>query len=73
MRPYVEKSQKLPPGVPRIVYPTSRLGLFLLNSLFTVAGSSPVKSIISLFGKGKKKEEVDIDLPDYLQINRSRF
>ena len=73
MRPYVEKSQKLPPGVPRIVYPTSHLGLFLLNSLFAAVGSSPVKWVIGLFGKGKKKEEVDIDLPNYLQINSNRF
>ena len=69
MRPYVEKSQKLPPGVPRIVYPTSRLGLFILNNLFAVVGSSPVKWVTGLFGKGKKKEEVDIDLPDYTTID----
>ena len=64
MRPYVNKCQELPPGVPGLVYPTSTLGVHVLNTLFKIVGSGPVQWFISLF-TGKKDSKIDIELPDY--------
>jgi 2-polyprenyl-6-methoxyphenol hydroxylase-like FAD-dependent oxidoreductase len=64
MRPYVNKCQELPPGVPGLVYPTSTLGVSVLNNLFKLVGSGPVQWFISLF-TGKKDSKIDIQLPDY--------
>ncbi|TDE15597.1 FAD-dependent monooxygenase [Dyadobacter psychrotolerans] len=66
MRPFVESSQKLPPGVPRIVYPTSKIGVAILNGLFSIVGSKPVKNIIGLFSSKNKDPEKEIELPDYV-------
>lgn len=65
MRPYVESSQKLPPGVPRIVYPTSKVGVAILNGFFSFFGSKPVKNIMTVFSGKKKEPKQEIELPDY--------
>lgn len=65
MRPYVEKCQKLPPGIPQLVYPQSAFGVAVLNRLFSIAGSKPVQWIISIFGKDKKVMKEEIHLLDY--------
>ncbi|KYF55981.1 FAD-binding monooxygenase [Sorangium cellulosum] len=39
MRPYVDLAQKLPPGVPWIAHPKSRLGVSLLHTALRVASS----------------------------------
>ena len=65
MRPYVEKCQKLPPGIPKLVYPQSRLGLGVLNGAVSLIGSKPVKWVIGLFGSEKKAKKKEIILPDY--------
>ncbi|QJD79457.1 FAD-dependent monooxygenase [Spirosoma rhododendri] len=68
LRPYVESVQKLPPGVPWIVYPKSKLGVFVLNKAFAVAASDAVKKLIGLFSKKDDKhaeEEAEFDLPEY--------
>jgi 2-polyprenyl-6-methoxyphenol hydroxylase-like FAD-dependent oxidoreductase len=67
MRPYAEACQKLPPGVPRLVYPTSKPGVAVLNGFVSAAGSRFTKSVISLFSNPKKKTGKEIDLPDYKQ------
>jgi len=64
MRPYVEKCQELPPGIPALVYPTSRVGVGLLNGVFRIVGSRPVKGLMALFSS-KKKKKIVIELPDY--------
>lgn len=69
MRSYVEECQKLPPGIPGIVYPESRWGVSLLNGLITVAGSKPVKWMIGLFSGNKKEDKQEIELPDYENRN----
>ena len=68
MRPYVESSQKLPPGVPRIVYPTSKTGVAILNGIVSVFGSKPVKNIMNLFSGKNKEAKQEIELPDYEEI-----
>ncbi len=68
LRPYVESVQKLPPGVPWIVYPKSKIGVFVLNKAFALAASDAAKKIMSFFSKKDDKhadEEAEFDLPDY--------
>jgi 2-polyprenyl-6-methoxyphenol hydroxylase-like FAD-dependent oxidoreductase len=45
MRPIVDLAQKLPPGAPRIINPTSRLGVGILRSAVRLAASAPVKAL----------------------------
>ncbi|RZM30226.1 MAG: FAD-binding monooxygenase [Pedobacter sp.] len=66
MRPYVEISQKLPPGIPGLVYPNSKFGIGVLNTLASVVASKPVQWIMSLGGSNKKKPKKEIILPDYM-------
>ena len=65
MRKYVESSQKLPPGVPGIVYPTSKVGVSILNSVISFFACRQVQSFINLFNNKKKIEKAEIELPDY--------
>ncbi|MHA4894661.1 FAD-dependent monooxygenase [Pedobacter sp. PWIIR3] len=66
MRPYVEKCQKLPPGIPWAVYPTTKFGLFILKQLVATVGSKPVKWLIGKLSGGNKTPEKEIQLPNYL-------
>ncbi|TWR28157.1 FAD-binding monooxygenase [Mucilaginibacter achroorhodeus] len=63
LRPYVAKVQKLPPGVPNLVYPRSKMGVAILNAAFRVAGSNFFKAVMKLFGKDKKKPKEELELP----------
>jgi len=65
MRAYVESSQKLPPGIPGIVYPTSKVGLAILNGIVSLFSSKPAKNLIGLFSSKDKKDKKEIELPDY--------
>ena len=65
MRPYIEKIQKRPPGVPRLVYPTSKFGVAVLNTLFGLAASAPAKFITGLFASKKSQPKKEIELKDY--------
>ncbi|WP_025144319.1 FAD-dependent monooxygenase [Pedobacter jeongneungensis] len=65
LRPFVEKVQKLPPGVPGLVYPKSRTGVNILNTLFSIAGSKPAKYIMRLFSRDKKAPQKDLELKHY--------
>jgi 2-polyprenyl-6-methoxyphenol hydroxylase-like FAD-dependent oxidoreductase len=65
MRPYAAKAQQLPPGVPRLAYPDSKIGVAILNSFFSLAGSKLAKSVMKLFSKGDKQPKEEIHLPDY--------
>ncbi len=65
MRPYINNIQKRPPGVPSFVYPTSKIGVAIINSIFSIVASPPVKFITRLFGKNKAKPKKEIDLKDY--------
>jgi len=65
MRPYVEKCQKLPPGIPNLVYPQSRFGVAILNKMIFLAGSKPAKWVMVFLGSDKKAPRQEIALPDY--------
>ena len=68
MRPYVESVQKLPPGVPWIVYPRTQLGVSVLNKLAGLFASKPVQNLVGLFTSTEPEDEskqADIVLPDY--------
>lgn len=65
MRPYVSRVQQLPPGVPRLAYPDSKLGVVILNSFFALAGSKLAKFVVKVFAKNKKEPKQEIHLPDY--------
>lgn len=65
MRPYAEKCQKLPPGIPWLFYPDSETGVDLFNGAVAIAGSKPVKAVVGLFSSDKKKPETDFELPEY--------
>jgi 2-polyprenyl-6-methoxyphenol hydroxylase-like FAD-dependent oxidoreductase len=65
MRPYVGKCQQLPPGIPKLVYPQSKLGVGILNGLVSLVGSKAGKWVMGLFGGKEKTPKVEIVLPDY--------
>jgi 2-polyprenyl-6-methoxyphenol hydroxylase-like FAD-dependent oxidoreductase len=65
LRPYVDKVQKLPPGVPRLVYPTSKTGVAILNFFFSLAGSKAIKFVLKMLGKNKKQPKKEFQLPNY--------
>ena len=48
MRPYVEKSQKLPPGITAMACPQTKWGVYILHSVMSVVTKS---GIITLLGK----------------------
>lgn len=45
MRPVVQRTQKLPPGVPRLAYPSSRLGVRVQRASVRLASSTAVRGI----------------------------
>ncbi|MCX3264835.1 FAD-dependent monooxygenase [Pedobacter agri] len=65
MRPYIHKIQKRPPGVPNLVYPTSKFGVAMINTLFRIVASPPAKLIARIFGGSKSKPKHEIELKDY--------
>lgn len=66
MRPYVDEIQKLPPGVPWLAHPKSKVGVSMVNTVASIVASGPVKRISKLFGsKEKDPTKDDIDLPDF--------
>jgi 2-polyprenyl-6-methoxyphenol hydroxylase-like FAD-dependent oxidoreductase len=52
MRPWVEKVQKLPPGMPRMANPTSRAGVGMVRAAVRVAGTPVVRGAISRLQQG---------------------
>ncbi|RFS14323.1 FAD-dependent monooxygenase [Emticicia sp. C21] len=66
MRPYVEEVQKLPPGIPWIVYPKTSVGVSVLNTFVGIFASRPVQKLVSLFTpKTKEKSKQEIVLPNF--------
>ncbi|MBA8795728.1 2-polyprenyl-6-methoxyphenol hydroxylase-like FAD-dependent oxidoreductase [Friedmanniella endophytica] len=57
MRPFVDQVQKLPPGVPRLAYPHSRLGVSLLRGATTLAGTRPGRKVGRLLGSGPQADQ----------------
>ncbi|WP_332369590.1 FAD-dependent monooxygenase [Spirosoma telluris] len=66
MRPFVNQVQKLPPGVPWIAHPKTKLGISLLNTFLTLISSPVVQKLSNLFSsKNKPAEDDKITLPAY--------
>jgi 2-polyprenyl-6-methoxyphenol hydroxylase-like FAD-dependent oxidoreductase len=66
MRPYVDEVQKLPPGTPKLVYPETKFGVSVLNTVAGLVASKPVQKVVGLFSSNDDEEEKEgIDLPDY--------
>jgi 2-polyprenyl-6-methoxyphenol hydroxylase-like FAD-dependent oxidoreductase len=66
MRPFVEKVQKLPPGVPWLAHPKSKFGVAVVNTVAGIIASSFVKKISRLFRSNDKDATKDeIVLPDF--------
>ncbi|MEI5673473.1 MULTISPECIES: FAD-dependent monooxygenase [unclassified Nocardioides] len=61
MRPMVTDAQDLPPGVPRVANPKSRLGVALFRTGTKLAASRPVQAVASRIGSGS---EPDRELPE---------
>jgi 2-polyprenyl-6-methoxyphenol hydroxylase-like FAD-dependent oxidoreductase len=66
LRPFVDKVQKLPPGVPWVAHPKTKLGISVFNAGIRLISSRFVKRIGDLFTKKDGAETPDdIQLPDY--------
>jgi 2-polyprenyl-6-methoxyphenol hydroxylase-like FAD-dependent oxidoreductase len=63
MRPFVDEAQKLPPGVPGIANPTSRLGVRILRTAVKVAASGPARALASRYTS--RDDDTAERLPDY--------
>jgi 2-polyprenyl-6-methoxyphenol hydroxylase-like FAD-dependent oxidoreductase len=61
MRPIVDQAQKLPPGVPRIANPTSRIGVWTLRRAVRVAAAAPVRALVARLSPAKTAAR----LPEY--------
>ncbi|PQA93046.1 FAD-binding monooxygenase [Chryseobacterium shigense] len=67
MRPFVEKVQKLPPGVPWLAHPKSKLGVSIVNTVAALLASRPVRMVGQLFGNKEKdvtKDEIELPVFD---------
>jgi 2-polyprenyl-6-methoxyphenol hydroxylase-like FAD-dependent oxidoreductase len=62
LRGYVEGKQKLPPGVPGLVFPSTAIGLSVLNWVLWFVAWSGVTKLFGAFG-GEGKD--NFELPDY--------
>lgn len=66
MRPFVGKVQKLPPGVPWLAHPKSKLGVKVVNTAASIVASRPFKMIGKLFSSKEKEVTKDeIELPHF--------
>ncbi len=65
-RPFVNKVQKLPPGVPKLAHPDTKFGIVFLNLILNVISSKLVKKIGALFtNKDKPSSDDSMELPEY--------
>lgn len=66
MRPYVEEIQNLPPGVPQLAHPSSKLGIGIFHTVLAIAASGFVTRVSKLFSsKAKQPTDDKIVLPVY--------
>lgn len=69
MRPYVESVQDLPPGVPRLAYPKTAIGVSIVNTVMGIIASEPVQKVAGIFSKSEPEEEEMMNgkpLPEYI-------
>lgn len=72
LRLFVEEAQELPPGTPTLVYPSSRLGVAVLNKVAAVLASKPVAAVSAWFNRPGSKPDDNPELPDYEDDTRPR-
>ena len=65
LRAYVEDIQRLPPGVPRLAYPKTRTGIWLLNKTAGFVASKAVQKTVGLFTKSGEEKDNEFELPVY--------
>lgn len=65
MKSFVDKAQKLPPGVPRLAHPMSRWGLTAMRAALRIAGSRPVQALGARLPSPRSKAE---ELPYYPEL-----
>jgi 2-polyprenyl-6-methoxyphenol hydroxylase-like FAD-dependent oxidoreductase len=71
-RPYVTKIQKLPPGVPKLAHPKTKIGIVLLNTIINIISSKAIKKIGTLFtNKDKLSTDDTIELRDYYKQEKA--
>lgn len=73
MRPYVESVQKLPPGIPKLAYPKTTFGVWIVNTIAGLMASNIVQKIASIFSDSESTEQYLFKghpLPDYTNVNR---
>jgi 2-polyprenyl-6-methoxyphenol hydroxylase-like FAD-dependent oxidoreductase len=64
LRDYVDHAQSLPPGGARMMHPSSRLGVGVLNTVFRLAASRPLSALLqSRFLPDRKEEPTLADYP----------
>lgn len=68
MRPVVEDVQDLPPGVPRLAYPRSRVAVAAARTALRVAGSRPARRLAGLLPGGDDGPAWEV--PDYPALTR---
>ncbi|WP_442485698.1 FAD-dependent monooxygenase [Aeoliella sp. SH292] len=64
-RPYVERAQKLPPGVPRLAYPQSRLGVAVFNKATSLIASRVMQGTLAAFAGSEGAKTDGFELPSY--------
>ena len=66
LRPFVNQVQKLPPGVPWVAHPKTKIGISLFNAGIRLISSRFAKKITDLFSNnGDASTDDKIVLPDY--------
>lgn len=64
LRPYVEKTQHLPKSFIKLVYPSSKFGVYLLNRLESLLAGKTFQTLAGIFSSGKSDED-HFKLPEY--------
>lgn len=68
-RPYVNKIQKLPPGVPKLAHPKTKFGIFVLITLLNIISSKVVQKIGKVFSSiNTSSTSDDFELPEYEKL-----
>ena len=65
LRPFVDQVQKLPPGVPWVAHPKTKIGIAVFNAGIRLISSRFAKKVSDLFSNGEASTDDKITLPDY--------
>ena len=64
--PYVDKAQKLPPGMPKLAYPESAWGIRFLNRILGLATWTGLSNVVAKLAASTTKET--FQLPQYKEL-----